>query len=313
MVWLHLFCDDHTKWCDNLIYICGEPLAKWISNACNPVCSFLLLSGYGLAYLYGKGKLNLKGQAKRLFKLYFHYWVVLLLFITVGHIMFPATYPGSLKELALNVIGWENSYNVVMWFLFPYCMIVLASPALFEILDKTGHLKALLLTGCFHVLCLFLISRYGMLYLYENATLMNLLSFLKLLYPFIVGAVFYKTNRKLDVRLHPVLTLAGIIVLMVLASAVGSSVVYLVYTPLLMWLLCIMRYPKWMERVLMELGRKSMVIWMVHTWYCYYLFQPQVYALRYPIVILGGVLLISYLTAIPVMWGARKGLEMLKY
>ena len=312
MVWLHLFNKDHTDLCECLVYICGEPLAKWLSNACGPVSFFLLLSGYGLAYTYDKGKLSLKGQARRIIKLYAHYWVVLAVFLTIGHFMMPDTYPGTVGRLLLNGIVWEYSYNYEMWFLFPYCMVALASPAIFWTLERTGMKKSVLLTGIFYVAMCFIISRYGPQYLYNNILLLKIVVFYEFLYPFTIGAVLYRTNFKLNSRLRPVAALVCIAVLVGLVSAFGNSIVYMAYVPLLVFLLCQLTYPKWMERMLMELGRKSMVIWMVHTWYCCYLFQPQVYALRYPIAIFVGTVLISYLTAIPVMWVTRKGLEILK-
>ncbi len=62
----------------------------------------------------------------------------------------------------------------------------------------------------------------------------------------------------------------------------------------------------------MELGHKSMAIWMIHTWFCCYLFREEVYSLKYPVFILGGVLIISYLTAIPFLWITKKCLATLR-
>lgn len=132
------------------------------------------------------------------------------------------------------------------------------------------------------------------------------LQFFHFLYAFSVGVVFYLSEFNFN-KVIPSWGLAiSIILLVVFVSSFGNSVVYMVYVPLMVILFCQMSFPRWIERILMELGRKSMPIWMIHTWYCYYLFQPQIYSLRYPIFILGGVILVSYLTAIPVMWVANK-------
>ena len=70
-------------------------------------------------------------------------------------------------------------------------------------------------------------------------------------------------------------------------------------------LFCHLRYPRWLKAILLELGHKSMAMWMIHTWLAYYLFRPQVYSLRYPVLIFLLLIVVSYILAIPVMWVAR--------
>ena len=43
-----------------------------------------------------------------------------------------------------------------------------------------------------------------------------------------------------------------------------------------------------------------------------HLFQPQIYSLKYPIVLMGGVFLVSNLTAVVVMWITGKALKLFK-
>ena len=312
MVWLHLFNGSRTDQCDCLLYACGEPVAKWLTNACGPVGFFLLLSGYGLAYTYDKGRLSLYGQARRLFRLYFHYWVVLAVFVSVGYIVAAEHYPGSWSNMLLNFSGWEYTYNGEMWFLLPYCLVAISSPVLFKTLDRLGNVITLLITAILYVIMCYCISRHGSQYLYGNMLLYRPVLFLQFLYPFSVGAVFYRMRTKLYSGLRSEVVMLFIVLLVGIVSILGNALTYMVYVPLLVYLLSQLTFPKWLEAVLTELGRKSMVIWMVHTWYCYYLFQPQVYSLRYPLVIMGGVILASYLTAIPVMWVSKKCLEYLR-
>lgn len=312
MVWLHLFNGNHTELCQNLLYVGNEPFAKWLSNACNPVSFFLLLSGYGLAFIYEKGSLSVKGQVIRLFKLYAHYWVVLMLFVPMGCFVASQRYPGSWESLLANVIGWHTTYNGEMWFLFSYCTVALVSPLIFKTMEKIGNVQSLLFSAIIQIVTCYCISRYGVNFLYGNMVLYRPLLFFHFLYPFVFGAFWFRSKMVHDLRLPQ----WGVIVLIILTVSVvatfGNAVVYMVYVPLMVWLFCQLAYPKWLENVLVELGKKSMVIWMVHTWYCYYLFQPQVYSLKYPILIMGGAILISYLTAIPIIWVTSKMLKWLK-
>lgn len=312
MVWLHLFNGSHTDLCDNLLYIDGVPLAKWMSCACGPVSFFLLLSGYGLAYTFDKGRLTMKGQLRRLLRLYVHYWMVLSIFLTIGCFVASERYPGTWVRILLDASGWEYKYNGEMWFLFPYCMVSISSPLIINVIKRLGLVVSVLLSGVIYLLTCFCFSRYGV-YLYGNMFLYRPILFLQFLFPFSLGVVFYLSKVDLNVKLRSRTILFCIVILMsVVASLRGSAVIYMAYVPLMTWLLCQLSCPRWLSNILLELGRKSMVIWMVHTWFCYYLFQPQIYSLRYPILIMVEVVVISYLTAIPVMWTTNKLLSILK-
>ena len=59
-----------------------------------------------------------------------------------------------------------------------------------------------------------------------------------------------------------------------------------------------MRRISWMDRVLAELGKKSMVMWMVHTFFSIYLFHDFIYGFKYPIVIYVVLIGVSYLTSL---------------
>ena len=41
MVFLHLFNGNHTDLCVNLLFIGDKPMAKWLTNACNPIDFFI--------------------------------------------------------------------------------------------------------------------------------------------------------------------------------------------------------------------------------------------------------------------------------
>ena len=306
MIFLHLFNGNHMDLCVNYIYIGDKPIAKWLSNACNPVDFFLLLSGYGLAYTYKHKGLFFIQQVKRIFKLYVHYWLILLIFVFLGMHIKPEFYPGSWDLFLSDFLGWTSTYNGEMWFLLPYCMVSLASPLIISFANRFGHLKFVFLMGVIYVMTCSIISRYGERYLYENMLMYRPLQFFLFLYPFSVGALFYLSDLNFNKVIPSWVVVISVILLILFVSSFGNSLIYMVYVPLMAILFCQMSFPGWIERILMELGRKSMPIWMIHTWYCYYLFQSQIYSLRYPIFILGGAILISYLTAIPVMWAANK-------
>jgi peptidoglycan/LPS O-acetylase OafA/YrhL len=83
MLFYHLFFVLTTKsMYDSLIYIGNKPLPYLLSICTYPVDFFIILSGYGLYISYCKGKNN---NVKRNIKLYIHYWITLLIFVTLGY------------------------------------------------------------------------------------------------------------------------------------------------------------------------------------------------------------------------------------
>lgn len=70
MLWLHLFLkeSDMGNYSD-LHFANGLSLSYYLTRLCTPVSFFLILSGYGLAYLYNENRLSPRTQLPRLLKL----------------------------------------------------------------------------------------------------------------------------------------------------------------------------------------------------------------------------------------------------
>lgn len=311
MVFLHLFSGNRTDLCVNLLYIGNEPMAKWLANACGPVDFFLLLSGYGLAYTYDHKGLWITQQVKRILKLYIHYWIVLLLFLPIACFMMPEYYPGGWGIFLMNILGWETTYDAPMWFLLPYCGVSMLSPWFFKFIKQMGYIKVLFITAVIHIVTCYMISRYGSVFLFNNMLLYLPLLMFHFLYAFTVGILFYYYRNVLT-KIPSWIAVITIFFMVILVASFGNALIYMIYVPLMFFLLCQISYSKWIELFLIKLGRQSMRIWMIHIWYCYHLFQSQIYSLKYPILILVGTIIISYLTAIPVMWTAKRFFYILK-
>ena len=128
MLWLHLFLKESEvgNYADfNLPN--GQPLAYFLTRLCTPVSFFLILSGYGLAYLYYNNRLSPRTQIPRLLKLYIHYWLILLVFVPIGSFFKPTQYPGTITDILLNLLSWSHTYNYETWFLLPYALISISS------------------------------------------------------------------------------------------------------------------------------------------------------------------------------------------
>lgn len=49
---------------------------------------------------------------------------------------------------------------------------------------------------------------------------------------------------------------------------------------------------------LITIGKRSMGMWMIHTWFCYYLFRDEIYGLKYPVVIFLVMVAVTYAAAV---------------
>lgn len=56
----------------------------------------------------------------------------------------------------------------------------------------------------------------------------------------------------------------------------------------------------YVRSALISLGNNSMNMWMIHTWFCYYLFHNFIYSFEYPLFIFTALTLISYVCSIAI-------------
>lgn len=298
MIFLHLFNKDHTNLCTNLLYVGDEPFSKWLSNACGPVPFFILLSGYGLAYTHKKGGLTAHNQFKRILKLYIHYWVVLAVFLIIGSFLYEDKYPGSIERMIVNFLGWKTDYNNEMWFLLPYAMIALTSKYIIRVIETLGQISSVLISVVIYFIASFIISKYHNSLLSNNQFLNWFIVYLQFLNPFTIGVCFCYAKIENKWKMPTWLVSIIMLFLVIVVATINIPGSYIVYVPVMVFLFNQLSFPKILDQVLTKLGKQSMLMWMIHTWFCYYLFQDEIYALKYPIIIFIVVVLISYFSSL---------------
>lgn len=187
MLFLHLFNNlGFVDICHNLIFINGEPLVYILSRASNPVAFFLILGGYGLYKVNEHGD---KHRWSRMLKLLLHYWLIMLVFVIIGHFMHPDIYPGSFNSIISNITAFHTTYNGEMWFLFPYIILSLLAQWIFKLMKPFKAWQIILVTLIIHLGTSFVISSYGNKYLFSNYWLYNPLLVFHLLFSFCLGAL----------------------------------------------------------------------------------------------------------------------------
>lgn len=305
MMFAHLF--NRIEFCDlcnPLLYIQGEPLIHYMIFAMNPVDFFMVLSGYGLYYTFCHGRRN---NLKRTLRLYIHYWITLIIFVSVGfYVLGSDKYPGSFLDLIYNCIGWKNSYNHETWFLLPYVLLTLSSTKIFTICDKFNPIKVFLCSFGTYILVR-LSSRYTSSLTESYQVFKWIDSYLTLQFPFILGMLLskcwnYSASKKiLSFKFNNyILTFALIILFIgiILVRYKYQSIFYPFYTVLFIMFFSLLHRASWVDIILVELGKRSTSIWLIHTYFCYYLFQDFIYGFKYPIIIFIVLMIISWICAI---------------
>ncbi len=306
MLFLHLFNNPSLgDYCRPMVYLDGKPLVYIVSRACSPVGIFLMLSGYGLSYINFHGTLSLKNQFKRLLKLYIHYWITLLVFVSIGCFVRPERYPGSPADVLMNVTSLSSSYNSETWFLFPYMLLSLTSMQIFRCMDRIGIARSLIISWGLYMVSCYVISRYVAPAKAYTEWYSYVLTYFDVLFPFAIGAAFHRQTEKGRASspfLHSHRTVTSILLfsLFIVNCLISSAATSYLFEFSYIYLLSHININGMTRRFLITMGRHSMVMWLTHSYFCYHLFHDFIYGFRYPLVIYVILIAISYGVSLPI-------------
>ena len=295
MVFLHLFNQtSNLQTTFSLCEIDGVPLVNFMARGMGPVEFYLFLSGYGLYYIFKSKKLTGGGNLARLAKLMIIYWLSLIVFVTIGSFIKPDVYPGNILDLVQNITSFRTTYNGEAWFLFPYILTLLTCGALFKILDRYKGLIVYIVCVFIYFGSCFLISRYYASYFDSHYAIYHVVLYMSFLLPFMSGAIFCKYADKEYRGAYirwlnsiPQWVLVVALLMLYISRCIVSSAAYSpFYVCLFIILFLRIRWWNWIERCMMFLGKFSTSVWLIHTWFCYYLFHDFIYGFHYPILIL---------------------------
>ncbi len=312
MLFLHLF--NHPQidaMCTPLLYIGSTPLVYFLSHAAHPVAIFLIISGYGLHYIYTKGQITIKGQIKKLCKLYIFYWLTLLIFVSIGHWIGKEGYPGDWETAVLNAIGLRSNYNTETWFLFPYALLSLSAFYLFKGMGKIGVPMSILTSGALYLASIYTISRYIAPYGAYGTWAYFVCTYFDLLLPFIIGAALHHIGTTHQLRIaifsqHQWLVYILLLGLIVIDCSLSNAITNLIFEIALAVLFLQIRIVSAIKSFLSAMGKQSMVMWLIHTYFCNYFFHDFIYGFKYPIIIYTALLVISYCTSLLISFCGNK-------
>lgn len=231
-----------------------------------------------------------------------HYWLILVLFVTIGAFLFPNIYPGNWVKILENFTAYYTTYNGEHWFLFPYILLAITSPYLFKICDKYKSWMVLLISYFFYLGSCFCISRYGSAYLYTHMFAYHPILYMSMVFSFLLGAIAYKKQWLKCINNSLLTTIAWgiLIILCFLRCCIDTGAFHNLYVFAFIWIWLQTPRATWVKIFLSHLGKHSMNMWLIHSFFCYYLFHDWIYSFKYPLLIFIVLIVVSYLSSIVV-------------
>ena len=319
MVMYHLFYVATAHGYEVVTYLnFGEvPLLERLSEIAYPVSLFVMITGYGLAVAHQKrtmgraaGNVNIGGGnslGRKTWKLFFRLWMVYLLVIPIGYCAQPERYPGTWDTLIINLLNIQTTYNVSEWFLLPYLLMVAVSPLLLKFIFRFNSFWAIALSLLATAIYLLIYQGHmEELRSYVGAFGAKMFLTLSFFLPFTLGTLAFKHSLPEYVRdkLGKIGTLAKpvAVLLLILLIVFRCFVHNQSLQPFAVFVLFIMfpslNLSRKSMQILCFLGKHSVVIWFIHTWFSQNLFAAQIYGLHYPILIFAAVMALSVLTSL---------------
>lgn len=296
MLFLHLFSIESitVEKCHNLIWIGDHPLAFVLSRATSPVSLYLLLSGYGL---YVSKHNDLRTRIVRVLKLLIYCWFVTTLFVFIGHFMVPDKYPGSIQKIFDNYSTLWPTYNLSYWFLCPYLILMFCSPYLFSLFNKFRCRYVVASTIIINTLTSYYISRIGYGDWIQYRVLYNLFLSVHIMMSFSIGYALARTGILRRFRLSSAKSIICMVCLIAFRCCFDTGVFHFIYTVLFVFLFLHISRPTWLDKLLMDLGKENLGMWMVHLWFSKILFQDIIYAPKVPFLIYILLVVVTYFSS----------------
>lgn len=280
-----------------------ETILSYLGRIC--ISIFAFSSGYGLTkqILLINADRNIKKSYKlvwnRLKKFYSVYWIVFLVFISLGVAIGRVELEE--EELFKNLLGLSSSYNHEWWYVGNYVSYVIIFPILTCINGK--FLKGKKRAG---YLIMVLVIGFASITL-RSSDNFAFFTFLMCFYEgmsFVELSIYEKIYTKVS-KCRGLLSISFLFVvlgvILKIAFFTNSRYDYL-FAPVFVYGIGVVTKSRWLgmpiRKILMVVGKYSTYIWLTHTFFAYYYFQPLIYLPKYSILILIWCILLTVCTGI---------------
>ena len=316
MIWGHLFNNPEvTGTLLSSIKIDGIPFSSIICRGMGPVDFFLVVGGYGLYYVYRSG--GDKHYYSRIWKLYVHYWIILLVFMPLSILISRKSFGYSPLQIFYEITGLHASWDFPAWFLLPYSLLSLSHKKLFYMLDKINWKFAMSILYVLSFFMAVLLHLYGSTVINSNPLLSTPVVFIEFLFPFSFGAyackydIFKKLNNfVLKKKIPTAYIIFSLIVLFssrcFFSTTAGHSLYVILFICLFVLIPVSTSKTNYLWIILEKIGKQSMGMWLIHAFIYAYLFDDIIYKLKSPILIFIAVVGITYICSLAVNVVANK-------
>lgn len=288
MVWHHLFgfpdrvSVPYVLVFDGLLHI--ETLVSYFGRIC--IAVFAFCSGYGMekksisagnAGVRGLLK-NYQSAVRHLCKFFLRFWLVFVAFVPFG--LFTNRYPVRIETIVKSFLGQSYAYNAEWWYIGHYIKFMLLFPvisALGQWLGEKG--KILPHIGMMAALSVLVFAP-------KNAAWIG---FYTILMYFVEGmyfarSVWFERGARLIRKNWQRLLIGTMLIGTVFASRVLGAEDWMLVSFFVFGIVLLLKnsvVDKSFGKVFLAIGRYSTYIWLTHTFFAYYYFQPFTYAPKY--------------------------------
>ena len=251
------------------------------------VAIFVFLGGYG-TYISCTRSSAKEAICKRTRVMYDSLWSVFVIFIPLCIAFDVKRVTEHYDDMLLNFLGLKTNYNREWWFFAPYLILVLLIPLIKKLTEKSKNLAVGIVAVCAvtafsEILFPYLMQVSGLIYVLVRNTV-------KILPGFIGGCVFAKFDvlTKIKTRFsskvgYSIGALVAVCAIVCIRGLTGERFDYLIvmlFVPLVTVALN-NKAGRYVHGFLNIIGRESTNMWLIHSFFCFYVFPKLVYAPRY--------------------------------
>lgn len=295
MMYHHLFVAPEKIYYEyfSVLNIFGVDIQTIVAYFCK-ICVgiFVFVSGIGLYYSNSNKQGNIILQYKSLFfralRFLTNFCIIFVIFIPIG--IFIGVYKFNIIDIVFAFFGMNTGrYTTAWWFVSCYLVLLFIFPCFNYLLSKQKIHKKLIVI--FIYCSIYLLGRIIIKFFGSNIFFNNYFWYLEnveILSVFFMGMLCARYNvygkllnffyNKINIKIISIIVLIISVVIRVIFSNTATSMrVDFIVVPIFVFAVTTLLYDTSISKFFILMGKHSTNIWLSHTFWCYYFWQPLVF------------------------------------